>query len=173
MLRQVAIRASAAARSGAGAAAAAQRRHMAEAAVAADKLHFNFLLPGGAIQKDAAVVRSTARVALPAVLLPGGSCERFGALVACCLEGPRAEGWGAGVGGVRHAATRCHVLGSRLHGAAGQLAEHGQQVAVIAADGVVAAFAVCLLLWGAGPLQLCVGERLLSGMIPLCVCSDV
>lgn len=55
MLRQVAIRASAAARSAAGPAAAAQRRHMAEAAVAADKLHFNFVLPGGAIQKDAAV----------------------------------------------------------------------------------------------------------------------
>lgn len=57
MLRQVAIRASAAARSAAGPAAAAQRRHMAEAAVATDKLHFNFLLPGGSIQKDAAVVR--------------------------------------------------------------------------------------------------------------------
>lgn len=57
MLRQAAIRASAVARATAGLAAPAQRRHMAEAAVAADKLHFNFLLPGGAIQKDAAVVR--------------------------------------------------------------------------------------------------------------------
>jgi len=53
MFRQVASRASALARQSAG---AGQRRQMAEA-VAADKLQFNFFLPGGTIQKDATVVR--------------------------------------------------------------------------------------------------------------------
>jgi len=52
MFRQAASRASALARQSA---AGGQRRQMAEA-VAADKLHFNFFLPGGTIQKDAAVV---------------------------------------------------------------------------------------------------------------------
>ncbi|OSX73787.1 hypothetical protein BU14_0328s0039 [Porphyra umbilicalis] len=51
MFRQAASRASALARQSA---AGGQRRQMAEA-VAADKLHFNFFLPGGTIQKDAAV----------------------------------------------------------------------------------------------------------------------
>jgi len=55
MFRQAVSRASALARQSA---AGGQRRQMAEA-VAADKLHFNFFLPGGTIQKDAAVVRST------------------------------------------------------------------------------------------------------------------
>lgn len=54
MLRLAAGRAAALAR----APTAGQRRAMAEAVpVPADKLHFNFFLPGGAIQKDAAVVR--------------------------------------------------------------------------------------------------------------------
>jgi len=55
MFRQAASRASALARQSA---AGGQRRQMAEA-VAADKPHFNFFLPGGTIQKDAAVVRCT------------------------------------------------------------------------------------------------------------------
>lgn len=54
MFRQAVSRASALARQSSG---AVQRRHMAEA-VAADKLLFNFFLPGGTIQKDAVVVRS-------------------------------------------------------------------------------------------------------------------
>lgn len=82
MLRQVAIRASAAARSAAGPAAAAQRRHLAEAAVAADKLHFNFLLPGGAIQKDAAVVRLTGERCPPGRVLSGGCRDCVRAFVA-------------------------------------------------------------------------------------------
>jgi len=52
MFRQAASRASALVRQSA---AGGQRRQMAEV-VAADKLHFNFFLPGGTIQKDAAVV---------------------------------------------------------------------------------------------------------------------
>lgn len=117
MLRQVAIRASASARAATGpAAAAAQRRHMAEAVVAADKLHFNFLLPGGAIQKDAAVVRFVdwGREELAVVCsFSAGSCGRV-----------------SGCSWLRVAMR----LGAPAKGA-GDLAEHERQVAVMAADG--------------------------------------